>query len=45
VVEDPDMGLRLFTPGHGLHAGDETAFLDDQFVVGGRAMEKGMSQG
>eukprot|EP01034_Spumella_vulgaris_P030575 gene30575-37814_t len=27
--------LRLFTAGHRLHAGDETAFLDDQFVVGG----------
>jgi hypothetical protein len=27
--------LRLVATWHGLHAGDETAFLDHQFMVGG----------
>ncbi len=27
--------LRFFTSSHGLDARDETAFLDDEFVVGG----------
>jgi hypothetical protein len=35
-------GLRLFTVAHRLYAGDETAFLHQQFML--RALGKGKGQ-